>query len=323
MDRLNKNYGKVLIIDYVHPVLKEKLGNFGFECKETVDITYKELVSEIKGCVGLIIRSRFRLEKDFFDEAKDLVFVGRVGSGLENIDVEYAGTLGIKCINSPEGNRDAVGEHALGLLLALMNKICLADSEIRQGKWLREKNRGYEIMGRTVGIIGYGNTGSAFAQKLSGFEAEIIAYDKYKSGFQNKFVEEVTLEDVFNRADIVSMHVPLKEETTYMVNEEFIGKFKKPVYLINTSRGKVVDTNSLVAGIKSNKIIGAALDVIEYESYSFEKLKPEKRPEALNFLLKSDRVVLSPHVAGVTFEALYKLANVLYEKIEAMWLKNC
>ena len=319
MDRLKKKGGRVLIIDNIHPILKEKLNNFGFECTVKLDISYDSLIDQIKDFTGIIIRSRFCLKKDFFDAAGNLVFVGRVGSGLENIDTKYAEALGVQCVNSPEGNRDAVGEHALGLLMALMRNICKADKEIRAGKWLREQNRGCEIMGRTIGIIGYGNTGSAFARKLSGFEANVIAYDKYKSGFQNQHVEETTLEDIFERADIVSLHVPLTDETRYMANSRFFEKFKKSIYFINTSRGQVVDTKSLVSAIKSDKVIGAVLDVLEYESSSFEQLRPGKRPEALRYLMESERVVISPHVAGVTFEAQYKLANVLYEKIESIY----
>lgn len=308
-----------MIIDKVHPVIKEKLKDLGFDCIERINISYEQLKMEIADCKGVIVRSRYSLEKDFFDAAKELVFVGRIGSGLENIDTEYAESLGIRCVSSPEGNRDAVGEHALGLLLALMNNICKADKEIKEGKWLREQNRGFEIMGRTVGIIGYGNTGSAFAQRLAGFRADVIAYDKYKSGYGNQYVEETSIEDIFKRTDILSIHVPLTTETHYMVNKNFLGKFQKPIYFINTSRGQVVDTAGLVNAIKNNRVKGAALDVLEYESDSFETLKLRKRPEPLKYLLQSSKVILSPHVAGVTFESQYKLADVLYRKIESLF----
>ncbi len=319
MNRLSKKNGRILIADNVHPIVNERLRNLGFECTERLNISYNQLLDEITDCKGIIIRSSFNLKKDFFDAARELVFVGRIGSGLEIIDVEYAATLGIHCINSPEGNRDAVGEHALGLLLALMNNICKADKEIREGKWLREQNRGFEIMGSTIGIIGYGNTGSAFAQRLAGFEADVIAYDKYKSGFGNQYVEETTLEDIFKRTDILSMHVPLTKETHYMVNENFLEKFRKSIYFINTSRGYVVDTAGLVNAMKNNKVKGAALDVLEYESASFETLNPGKRPAPLRYLVESNKVVLSPHVAGVTFESQYKLADVLCQKIESLF----
>ncbi len=309
----------VLFVDKVHPVLKSKLQNIGFNCTEKLNITFNQLLDEASNYTGIIIRSRFSLNKEFFDLANNLQFVGRIGSGMENIDATYAKSKDIYCINSPEGNRDAVGEHALGILLALMNNICKADNEIRHGKWLREENRGYEISGRTIGIIGYGNTGSAFAQRLSGFDAKVIAYDKYKTGFGNQFAEEVKPKDIFNKADIISMHVPLTDETRYMVNDKFFEKLNKPIYFINTSRGKVVDTDSLVNAIKNKKVIGAALDVLEYESSSFEKLDSGKRPDSLNYLINNKNIVLSPHVAGVTFESQYKLANVLYEKIEALY----
>ncbi len=311
--------GMVLFVDKIHPVLKQKLRKLGFDCLEKLDITYNQLLKEANDYAGLIIRSRFSLNAEFFNEAKHLVFVGRVGSGLENIDTDYARKCGIYCINSPEGNRDAVGEHALGMLLALMNNICKADKEIREGFWFREQNMGHEISGRTVGIIGYGNTGSAFAKRLYGFDANVIAYDKYKSGFGNNLVKEVTLDDIIKEADILSMHVPLTDETHYMVNETFLEKFKKPIYFINTSRGKVVDTKGLVNAIKANKVLGAALDVLEYENTSFENLDQGKSAGCLEFLVKSDNVVLSPHVAGVTSESQYKLADVLYNKIEALY----
>ncbi len=319
MNRLRMKSGKILIIEKVHPILKEKLRDLGFDCIERVNISYKQLKTEIIDCKGVIVRSRLYLGKDFFDAAANLVFVGRIGSGLENIDTEYAETLGIRCVNSPEGNRDAVGEHALGLLLALMKNICKADKEIKEGRWLREQNRGFEIMGRTVGIIGYGNTGSAFAQRLAGFKANVIAYDKYKSGFGDQYVVETTMEDIFKKTDILSLHVPLTIETRYMVSTSFLEKFQKSIYIVNTSRGQILDTAGLATAIKNKKVMGAALDVLEYESDSFETIKPGKKPEPFKYLLKSDKVVLSPHVAGVTFESQYKLAEVLYRKIESLF----
>jgi len=236
---------------------------------------------------------------------------------MESIDVNYALQKGIKCFNSPEGNRDAVGEHALGMLLVLMNRIMVADKQIRSGKWEREGNRGVEIKGKTVGIIGYGNTGSAFAQRLSGFGSDVIAYDKYKAGFTDDHITECTLDDIFEYSDILSLHVPLTKETTYMVNDAFIHRFRKPVYLVNTSRGKVVETAALVRALETKKILGAALDVLEYEDISFEKMKISEFPEPLKYLIRAENVILTPHIAGWTAESKFKLAKILAEKILA------
>ncbi|OFX19857.1 MAG: hydroxyacid dehydrogenase, partial [Bacteroidetes bacterium GWA2_31_9b] len=265
---------------------------------------------------GIIIRSKFKLDKDVIDKAHNLKFIGRVGSGLENIDTDYANQKGITCFNSPEGNRDAVGEHALGLLLTLANNISKADSEIRNGKWAREENRGFELKGKTIGIIGYGNMGSAFAQRLRGFESHVIAYDKYKFNYSNDFVKEKSLTELFEQVDILSLHVPLTDETNYMVNNDFINRFRKPLYIINTSRGKVLNTNDLVLNIKNGKVLGAALDVIEYEEVSFENLLSAKPiPESFDYLLKCNKVVLTPHIAGWTIESNIKLSEVLAQKI--------
>jgi len=233
---------------------------------------------------------------------------------MENIDVEYAQKKGIICINSPEGNRDSVAEHTIGLILSLLHKIHSSYLEVRQGKWQREENSGFELMGKTVGIIGYGNVGSAVAQRLHSFGVEVIAYDKYKIGFENTFVKEVSLDEIFEKTDILTLHVPLTEETRYMVNTEFIHKFYKPFYLINTSRGPVVDTKSLLPCLKEGKILGAALDVIEYESHNFQL--DEVNSEVWQELIKLPNVLITPHIAGLTKQSSQKLAKILFKKLQ-------
>ncbi len=308
---------KVLFIDSTQPILKERLENAGFDCDYLPNLPEEEIFKRIKNYDGIIIRSRIKLNKELLSKAQRLKFIGRVGAGMENIDIEYAESKGIKCYNSPEGNRDAVGEHALGMLLALFNRLCIANIEVKGGIWNREGNRGFEIKGKTIGIIGYGNMGSAFAQRLKGFEANVIAYDKYKQWFDNDYVSEVSLEEVFLKSDILSIHVPLTTKTEFMVNYDFIDKFKKPIYIINTARGKVVKTSDLVKQIKKGKVIGAALDVLEYEQSSFENIHQSKKDESFQFLTESDKVVLSPHIAGWTHESNIKLATFLTDKIIA------
>jgi D-3-phosphoglycerate dehydrogenase / 2-oxoglutarate reductase len=310
---------KILFIDKTHDVLKEELTTLGFNCDYFPDYTRNDYENCIKEYFGVIIRSKIKFDKVMLDKAINLRFIGRVGSGLESIDVEYAQKRGVICLNSPEGNRDAVGEHAIGMLLALTNKICKADSEYRKGIWEREGNRGIEIKGKTIGIIGYGNTGSAFARKLKGFEAKVIAYDKYKEDFSDENILEVKLEKLFEEADFLSLHVPLTEETTYMVDDKFLNKFKKDIYILNTSRGCVIKTDDLVKNLQTKKVLGAALDVIEYEDTSFEKLEPGKwKQDAFRYLIKAENVILTPHIAGWTEESKYKLAIVLVEKIQKM-----
>lgn len=310
------NTKKVLFVDSAHPSFKSDLESLGFLCDYFPDLNLETFLDILPSYHGIIIRSRFKITKEVMDVASSLKFIARVGSGLESIDVDYAHKKGIICLNSPEGNRDAVGEQAIGMLLALLNNLTRADRQVRQGIWIREGNRGTEIKGKTIGIIGYGNMGSSFAKKLKGFEARIIAYDKYKTGFGNDYVEEVSLEEIFANAQILSLHVPLTEETHYMINEDFISRFSYPFVLINTSRGKVVQTEALVEALENGKILGAALDVLEYESISFEKIEKSHTPDPLRYLLKSDQVILSPHIAGWTFESHIKLSKVLVEKIK-------
>jgi D-3-phosphoglycerate dehydrogenase / 2-oxoglutarate reductase len=310
------NITKILFVDSTHPILPEKLSNAGFLCDYKPEINEDEIIKTISEYSGLIIRSKIKIDKTIIDNAINLKFIGRVGAGLENIDTKYAESKGIKCFNSPEGNRDAVGEHALGMLLCLLNNIIKADGEIRNGQWIREGNRGIEIKGKTVGIIGYGNMGSAFAQRLKGFGAQVIAYDKYKFNYSDDFVTEKTLNDIFNETDILSLHVPLTDETHFMVDDKFIHHFKKDIYIINTARGKVIKTDDLVRNLQSGKVKGAALDVLEYERTSFESLHSDaKLPTAYDYLIKSNRVVLTPHIAGWTHESNIKLSEFLADKI--------
>ena len=307
---------RVLITDNTHPVLVERLEAAGHQCRVWTDCTYDTLLAEVKDYDAIVVRSKIAIDRNFIDHARHLRCIGRVGAGMETIDVDYAESVGIRCLNSPEGNRDAVGEHATGLLLALFDKISVADSEVRQGLWQREANRGLEVKGKTVGIIGFGNMGGAFAQRLQGFECRITAYDKYKpAGFAPSYVEEVSLEQLQEEADIVSLHVPLTDETHYMVDNAFIERMQNPFYLINTSRGAVVKTVDLVAAMEQGRVLGAALDVIEYEDMTKDGIGNGEQPEPLRYLLSSPRTVLTPHVAGWTVESKYKLAAVLADKI--------
>lgn len=306
---------KVLLASNVHPFLREKLEDSGFIVENNILKNSTELAKIICDYHGIIINSRFVIDKNIIDKAVNLKFIGRVGAGMESIDIDYLNKRGIKCYNSPEGNRTAVGEHALGMLLCLLNKINIADKQVREGKWVREANRGVEIEGKTVGIIGYGNMGSAFAKRLKGFDCNVIAYDKYKSAYSDEFVQEVTVEKLFEKTDIFSIHVPLTDETKYMVDSKFINSFKKNIYLINTARGKVLKTVDLAENLKSGKVIGAALDVMEYEDSSFEKMNFENMPAELRYLLESENAILTPHIAGWSKESNLKHAQVLAEKI--------
>jgi len=306
---------KVLLASNSHPFLKEQLELSGFTTEINILEDSNELEKVIGDYFGLIINSRFVIDKKIIDKAPNLKFIGRVGAGMENIDVNHLIQKGIKCYNSPEGNRTAVGEHAIGMLLCLLNKISIADKQMHNGKWNREASRGVEIEGKTVGIIGYGNMGSAFAKRLKGFDCDVIAYDKYKSGYSDEFVKEITLEELFENTDIFSIHVPLTEETKYMIDDKFISSFKKNIYLMNTARGKVIKTIDLVDKLKSGKVLGAALDVMEYENVSFEKMNFSNMPSELKYLLEADNVILTPHIAGLTVESNLKHAKVLAEKI--------
>jgi len=306
---------KILFVDTVHPYLEEKLKEKGFSTFHFSSTNKNEFIAQVGEYDGLVIRSKFLLDKELLDYCTRVKFIARAGAGMENIDVAYAQKKGILCINSPEGNRDAVGEHALAMLLMLLNHLKKADGEVRKGVWIRAENRGYEIMGKTVGLIGYGNTGSQLAKKLSGFECEILVYDKYKKNISDAYVKQVEMDEIFEKADILSLHIPLTPETEYLVNRDFISQFKKPIYFINTSRGKNVKTVDLVDALKSTKVLGACLDVLEYESTSFENMDANNMPAPFQYLINSPNVVLTPHIAGWTHESNYKMSFYLAEKI--------
>ena len=308
---------KILHLDTNHPLLIEQFSALGFENIEEYKASKSEVEKNIHLYDGLIIRSRFTIDKSFLDKAQNLKFIGRLGSGLENIDVDYARDKGIFLAAAPEGNRNAVGEHSLGLLLALFNKLTKANNEVKKGKWDREANRGTELDGKTVGIIGYGNTGKAFAKKLSGFDIEVICYD-IVGGVSDENARQVGIMELEQKSDIISLHVPQTPETMGMINTEFINAFQKPFWLLNTARGKCVVTEDLVTALKSGKILGAGLDVLEYEKTSFEDMfSQESLPEAFQFLVDAENIILSPHVAGWTIESKEKLAQTIVDKIKS------
>lgn len=310
---------KVLFIDSVHPALEEKLLSMGFKCEHDYQSNYQSILGKLSNYEGIVIRSRIPIDKEFLAAASNLKFIARSGAGLENIDSTEATKKGIHLFSAPEGNRQAVGEHTLGMILSLFNKISLGDKEIRFGKWNRETNRGIEISGKTIGIIGYGNMGKAFAKCLSGFDCEVIAYDKNKSNISDDYARESSLGGIQNKADIVSFHTPYDKSTHHYLDEDFTEKMKKPFYVINTARGKVVHTDALVKGIKSKKILGACLDVLEYEKSSFETMFDNNMPDSFKYLVSSHKVLLSPHVAGWTKESYKKLSTVLADKIEKLY----
>jgi D-3-phosphoglycerate dehydrogenase len=306
---------KILCIDSNHSVLHETLISNGFHCDLFWDQSADELKKLLPNYEGIVIRSKFKITKQLIDSAPNLKCIGRVGAGMENIDVEYANSKGITCVSAPEGNRDAVGEHALGMLLMLLNNLKRADNEVRQGIWKRAENRGFEIAGKTIGIIGYGNMGSAFAKRLQGFSCKVLVYDKYKTGFGNEFITEATLDQIHQEADIISLHTPLTDETNYLINDAFLASCKKNIYIVNTARGKSLNTADLVTHLKSGKVLGACLDVLEYESTSFENIDTTTLPEPMQYLLKSEQVILTPHIAGWTHESNYKMSLIIAEKM--------
>ncbi|QRM88955.1 hydroxyacid dehydrogenase [Lacinutrix sp. WUR7] len=306
---------KILHLDSNHPLLIDQLNDLGCTNHEDYTSSKEDILNKIQEYDGFIIRSRFSIDKPFLDAATNLKFIGRVGAGLENIDCEYAESKGIHLISAPEGNRNAVGEHSLAMLLSLFNKLNKADKEVRSGKWLREENRGIELDGNTVGLIGYGNMGKAFAKKLRGFEVDVLCYD-IKPNVGDKNAEQVPLEILFQEADVLSLHSPETPLTTNMVDENFINQFAKPFWLINTARGKSVVTADLVSALQSGKILGAGLDVLEYEKASFENLFSSNMPEAFQYLIQAENVILSPHVAGWTKESKEKLAQTIVDKIK-------
>ena len=314
---------KILHLDSNHSLLLNQLNDLGYQNDTDYTSNKDEIEAKIHLYDGIIIRSRFSIDKQFLDKATNLKFIGRVGAGLENIDCDYAEKKGVYLISAPEGNRNAVGEHSLGMLLSLFNKLNKADNEVRNGKWLREENRGIELDGKTVGLIGYGNMGKSFAKKLRGFDVEVLCYD-IKSNVGDENCKQVSLQELQEKSDILSLHTPQTELTLNMINAEFINSFSKPFWLINTARGKSVVTADLVSALKSDKILGAGLDVLEYEKKSFENLFQKnitssavEMPEAFQYLIKSENVILSPHVAGWTIESKEKLAQTIVDKIKA------
>jgi D-3-phosphoglycerate dehydrogenase len=310
---------KVLHIDKNHNLLLEGLESLGYKNVLAYDTPLSILLPKLKEYFGVVIRSRFPINKKFIDKASNLKFIARVGSGLENIDVRYATKKNINLLSAPEGNRNAVGEHALGMLLCLMNKIRLGHESIREGVWNREEHRGWELEGRTVGIIGYGNTGQSFAKKLKGFNnLKVIFYD-IKHNLGDDFAQQVPLEVLQENAEILSLHIPESKETSGMINKKFINQMQNPFWLINTARGKAVNTEDLVIAIKSGKILGAGLDVLEYESSSFYSIfNDNKKNSSLTFLKNSKQVILTPHVGGWTLESHKKLSETILDKIRAL-----
>ena len=318
---------KILHIDNNHPLLWEQLAQAGFQNEEDFTSTKEEVEAKIHNYNGIVIRSRFKIDKTFLDKATHLQFIARVGAGLESIDCDYATEKGVHLIAAPEGNSNAVGEHALGILLSLLNKLNRADRLVREGKWIREGNRGFELEHKTIGIIGYGNMGKSFAKKLRGFDVAVLCYD-ILDNVDDENAKQVSLQELQQKADVLSLHIPWTPKTDKMVNNDFINAFTKPFWFINTSRGKNVVTNDLVTALQSGKILGAGLDVLEYEKLSFENLfvssraqSRDEKPAAFQYLLNAENVLLTPHIAGWTYESHEKLAQIIVDKIVDFYKK--
>ena len=310
---------KILLLDKNHPLITEQLLAKNFILEEDFTSSYDEVCDKIQNYDGIIIRSRIPLDQNFLEKATHLKFIARVGAGMENIDIPVAEKLGIQLINSPEGNRDSVAEHVVGMLLILMNRLFIASNEVKKGIWLREENRGDELLGKTVGLIGYGNMGKATAKRLSGFGCKVIFHDILPD-LSDEFATQVSLEDLKQRADVLSLHIPMTNETHYLIDSTFINEMKNEFYFVNTSRGKNVETKYLVEALKSGKVKGACLDVLEYEKASFEKLDTStslstRENEDLQYLLDSEKVIVTPHIAGWTHQSKEKLAQVIVDKI--------
>ncbi|MBE7177287.1 MAG: phosphoglycerate dehydrogenase [Mucilaginibacter polytrichastri] len=302
---------RILIVDDLHPVFQQEAEKLGYTCELHENLSHDEFLALLPGFSGIAVRSRFNIDRNVMDTATQLRFICRAGAGMDNIDEIYAREKGIVCLNAPEGNADAVGEHALGMLLALMNNFRNGDRQIRNGLWDREANRGYELCGKTVAVIGYGNMGRSFCAKLAGFGVNILVYDKYKTGFSHDHVREASMEEVVKHADVLSLHIPLTIETRQLVNDEYLFHFRKPIFFINTARGEVVNTQSVLNAIASGKILGAGLDVLEKEKYPALAEQPW-----YNHLITNEKVILSPHVAGWTFDSYRRISEVLAEKLK-------
>lgn len=309
---------KILFLNRTHSILPERLRAAGHEIVENLEDDKELIEQQLFDYQGVVMRSRVAVDKKFLDAGKQLKFIARAGAGLEHIDLDYAREKGITILSSPEGSRDAVGEHALGMLLGLMHNLSRADRQVRNGEWIREGNRGIEIGGKTIGIIGYGNMGQAFARKVSGFGVCTLAYDKFKSNYGDAFAKAVDLETIFEESDIVSFHIPYLPENHLLVNDTYLSRFKKPIFLVNTARGVILDTADLVTHLKKGSVRGAALDVLEYEESSFQKMNLKDLPAPFQYLIKADNVVLAPHIAGWSVESRKGHATVLADKIDLL-----
>lgn len=302
---------KILIADQLHPAFKDEAEKLGYICDDMSGISRADTLDILKDYSGIAIRTKFLIDREIIDAGSNLEFIARAGAGMDNVDEEYAVARGIACINAPEGNRDAVGEHVIGMLLSLLNNLNTGDKQIREGIWDREGNRGLELKGKTVAIIGYGNNGRSLARKLSGFEVNVIAYDKYKTGFSDGYATEVSMEQVVKQADVLSFHIPLTRETKQLFNDEYLFHFKKPIVLLNAARGEIVNTQTVLKGLSDRRIIAAGLDVLEVE-----KFPDLSQQNWFNELKENDRVILSPHVAGWSVESYRRISEVLAQKLK-------
>jgi D-3-phosphoglycerate dehydrogenase len=308
----------ILFIDSCHPHLAQALTAIGVQCDHDYTSTKEEIIAKLHYYTGIVIRSRFKLDAAFLNHCTPIKCIARVGAGMENIDVPYAKTLGIECLHAPEGNRTAVAEQCVGMLLALFNNITIANAQVRNGVWIREGNRGVELEGKTVGIIGMGNMGTAFTQRLQGFGCQILVHDKYKTNIGTGYSKEVSLQELQAKADVISIHLPYNADTYYYINETFINACTKPIYIINTARGKCLNTTDVVSAMQHNKVLGVCLDVLEYETTSFETIDNKALPAAWQYLIQSPNAILTPHIAGWTHESNYKMAEVLVQKIKGV-----